>query len=79
MHYCHSGKKPANQIETLVPGFYSRMDRALDIQATTPPDMFSITWKTYRYLPWYGWCRLQLVSKLLERAKARPVTDQNLV
>lgn len=42
-------KSPQIKIETLVPDFRGRMDRALDILTATPPDVFStITWKTYR-------------------------------
>ena len=41
LHYCHSGKSPQIKIETLVPDFRGRMDRALDILTATPPDVFN--------------------------------------
>ncbi len=64
LHYCHSGKKPANQIETLVPDFRGRMDRALDILTQRHQMCSTITWKTYRvFTVSTAWCRLQLVAE----------------
>lgn len=36
-----SAKSPNIKIETLVPDFRGRMDRALDILTATPPDVFN--------------------------------------
>ncbi len=41
-------KNPTIKIETLVPDFRGRMDRALDILTVTPPDVFNHNWKTCR-------------------------------
>lgn len=41
-------KSPEIKIETLVPDFRGRMDRALDILNATPPDVFNHNWKTCR-------------------------------
>lgn len=41
-------KSPTIKIETLVPDFRGRMDRALEILQATPPDVFNLTWKTCR-------------------------------
>ncbi len=43
-----SAKSPNIKIETLVPDFRGRMDRALDILTATPPDVFNHNRRTYR-------------------------------
>jgi hypothetical protein len=44
----HSREKPDIKIETLVPDFRGRMDRALDILTATPPDVFNHNLETCR-------------------------------
>ncbi len=58
-------KSPQIKIETLVPDFRGRMDRALDILTATPPDVFNHNpGKRTAYLPsGTAWCRLQLVAE----------------
>ena len=64
---------PAIKIETTVPDFRGRMDKALEILTATPPDVFSHNRENvpriYRQVPGanYEWS-----LKLLERFKAHP-------
>ena len=59
-----SAKSPNIKIETLVPDFRGRMDRALDILKVTPPDVFNHNRKTYRVcIAGASGRRLQLVAE----------------
>jgi lipoic acid synthetase len=63
-------KSPTIKIETLVPDFRGRMDRALDILTRRRRMCLTTTWKTCRvFIVRFAGRRLQLVLKLLERFK----------
>jgi lipoic acid synthetase len=71
-HQRDSRKSPSIKIETLVPDFRGRMDRAEILQAT-PRMCLTITWKTCRAcIVRFAGADYNWSLKLLERFKAHP-------
>jgi lipoyl synthase len=69
-------RSPRTQIEILVPDFRGRLERALDILATTPPDVMNHNLETvprlYRQArPGADYAHSLLLLKQLRRARAR--------